>query len=77
MTLFGNVVFADFIKVVIKMRSYLIIEWALNPMWMSLSRDRKGHREEGSMKTKAETAVRPVSRGTPETAGDHQKLISP
>ena len=42
-----------------------------------LIRDRKGHREEDSMKTKAETAVRPVSRGTPETAGDHQKLISP
>lgn len=40
-TLFGNVVFADFIKVVIKMRSYLIIEWALNPMWMSLSETEK------------------------------------
>ena len=31
-TLFGNTVFEDVIKVMIKMRSYLIIEWALNPI---------------------------------------------
>lgn len=59
-TLFGNTVFADVIKVMIMMRSYLIIEWAPNPMWVSLSGDRKGHREEGSTNTEAETVVRPV-----------------
>lgn len=75
-TLFGNIFFADVIKVMIKMRSYVIIEWALNPMWVSLSETEKDT-EEGSMNTEAETAVRPVSHGMSKTAGDHQKLISP
>ena len=59
MTLFGERVFADVIKLWISRGDHLGIRWALNPITGGLTRDReKIHRGESSVKPGAETGMK-------------------
>lgn len=75
MSLLGNGVFADIIKVGIEMR-HTGLQWALNPMSV-LKRDRKRHtethREEGHVKTETEKLPQARDCQEPRGAGGTRK----